>query len=566
MKKVILTLIFLFLVSSSADNTNINDPRFNPPQSSSMYPLNSLLDEASLFPLGGSLPLERVHHSINANSDFLILYGGYTSNGTILGDINLYHIPSQSWSNPVHRLECCNEIGDTIETIGFSGSPSVPHFREGFEGDFPLPRAEHASCVINEEMYIFGGVTSEYGLMNDVNRFNTKSLKWTLLDNLSGSAHPARRAGHNMLSDEPKKLCYVFGGRTSSVASSSGIIGLYDLWSFNALTSSWSRLDIPNINSVYRLLGRQYSASTLMNGNIYVFGGMDPASNLYYQDLWVFDMTTLSWTEIYRPLSDTFQSIHQFSPPPLSYSHLLPSLCTSENSDSTHRIYDDCHGLLIYGGLGTGGFCGTDVCGSLDQLALGQVYLYSLELESWKQPYFDENGEVITANTQSHWLYARLTSGNFISNNLATSRFDTINRNSEGKYIKTYGMEKLVFLPKRGLFYEFGGVTAVNNSVINDRQRHNIFSVESSNVPEKAATFHTVVPANLDVGGSLDSTYSDTQTGEHLRSQVDLPVNYFWRYQDAFEKHPAPIKYLRSLRKFSVASRDIVLIQEDNYV
>lgn len=561
------SLLFLFLVAeqfcqiSAIGSEIVDEINYNPPADPTLYDIDTLVSPSSLFPLGGQLPLQRVHHTIKSSSSYLFVYGGYDQNGTILGDINLYHIPSQTWSSPILRYQCCNLDGAVIETTGADIPIDVPNIRAGFQGDFPLPRAEHDACVINEEMYLFGGITNEYGLMNDLYKFNPLSVKWIELTGVTGSEVPVRRAGHTFIADTINSKCYLFGGRKSYANSTSGYVGLYDMWSFDPLHMTWTRIDTPNLNSLQQPYARQYTAATMMNGDFYMFGGMDPQSGLYFQDMWVFHIAAQYWEEI-KPAS--YQP-HQYSPPPLAHAHLFPSLCSQPG-------YQNCGGLLIYGGMGSGGYCGTSLCGA-KQVVLGQLYLYSFDIESWIPPFFDLNDADLTFDTKSNWLYARLSSAPFLNSRTDDYlRFNDRHRNYQGKYIKTYSMEKLSFLPHRGIFYEFGGVQAIDPNVINNNQQNALFVV----VNETASHFEppqpiiaqmpvqTVMPTNLDVGGGLYSDLSDVQTGEQLRVMLDLPTNGYWDYSDAWVSSP-PVTYLRTMRMFTVASRDIVLVQEDLY-
>ena len=567
---IFICLAAINLVWSYPTNDFEDRSKYNPPQNPSLYEVDTLAQAASVFPFGGVLPLERAHHVMDANSNFLFVHGGYSRNGTILGDLNLYHIPSQTWSNPISRLECCNEDNEVVETIGTQKTFQFPFMRPGFQGDFPLPRAEHDSCVINEELYIFGGVTNEYGYMNDIYKFNAQTLKWIILDNLGGGEIPRRRAGHTFLSNPATSECYLFGGRSNSSIGGDAV-GLSDVWSFNTLTQSWKKLDLPNINSITRPNGRQHVASMVMNGDIYIFGGNDPLSGLFYQDLWVFYTNDQSfyWKQI-QPAYPSNQMIHQYSPPALSHAHLLPSQCEDPIA------FSNCQGILIYGGLGAGGFCGDRQCRPTE-LVLGQLYLYSFNLQSWLQPFANLAEEFLQLATQSNWLHARLSSAPFLSTNTpANQRMTQPIRNYFGKYIKTYAMEKIIFLSKQRIFYEFGGIQAINNTIILDEQENKLFLIQSmaknqfdSSFPPSSDSLQSniddiIQPSFLDVGGNVQSSLSDVQIGEQLRIQLDLPANRFWDYRDAFLlPESGGIEYLRSLRKFSVGSTDVILLNEE---
>ena len=51
--------------------------------------------QTAAFDFNGKLPSSRIHQTVVATSDFVLVYGGYSRNGTFLGDINLYYMRTQ---------------------------------------------------------------------------------------------------------------------------------------------------------------------------------------------------------------------------------------------------------------------------------------------------------------------------------------------------------------------------------------------------------------------------------------------------------------------------------------
>lgn len=497
---------------------------FNPADSTSFYPPDSLISPGAAFPFGNILPSSRVHHSVSANSDYILVYGGYSSKGDKLGDLQLFHIASQTWSGPILREECCNDQNEVVDTIGIEQDPKFPFLKSGFEGDFPLPRAEHSSCVVQDELYVFGGVTDLYSYMHDLYRFNTNTLRWKSLDVTVGDGIPERRAGHGTVADEKKQCFYLFGGRAAVAGRE---YGLNDVWKFDIMKSSWTRL---GSSVLTKPIARQYMATALVDGLIYVFGGSDPSSGKLFNDLWTFDVTKEIWTNLFPTNSDQYR----FQPPPLAHAHIFPSLYSSG--------LGKFQGVLVYGGMGSGSGCISTACNAL-QVSLGQLYLYSNSSQSWASPF--------TFTDSSHWLYARLTT--------SLPGIEPF-REYRGKYVKTYAMEKLIYVPGRKLVYEFGGVEVQDKELIRNFQQPAIAFDHNHRVDE-------VNRAVLqDVGGPITSTFSDIQTGEQLRSNVDLPTNGYWSYEYSFSNFDAngkaKVSYLRAFRTFAVADRDMSLVME----
>lgn len=533
--KVFFLLIFISISRSY-------DP-YNPQDNRSPYTdSDTLLTEGSLFPFGNEFPSARVLHSLDASRDYLFVYGGLSSNGTSLGDINLYHIPSERWSGPIVREECCNDLSQQIETIGTKlSTKDITFFKVGFQGDFPLPRSDHASCVVDDVLYIHGGETDrdDFGLLNDLYAFDPLQVRWRSIDNAISSTgrFPERRAGHSMVVDSSNSRCFLFGGRRSSRGTNT-ITGSSDLWELDTKTFSWRQLDLPTINSVSRVSppGRHHSSITILRSRwIFVYGGSDPASGLLFRDIWVFDLQGLFWQQLYPVSKTELFPTYEFSPPPMEHAHLIPFASDEDPSDD---------GFLVYGGVGTGGGCIAASCNS-HQVVFGQVYFYSLKQKTWQRPFFDIHSDAPNAQTESNWLFARL--------------HDQFQR----KRLKEYAYEKVALLPARGLMYEFGGLESNANSIRRNNQQAPATGIDNTgnpfNPPKNAPT--------QEVGGRIPSTYSDTMTGEAMEAAVRLPSNGFWNIPSALfngsifnNDYNGTILFHRTLRTYTVAPRDVVMI------
>lgn len=405
------TLSLLVLVACALVVASGGGP-YTPSDNAAFYPINSLNNPGALFPLGGSIPSARVHHTVTANSDYLFVYGGYGMDGSFLGDINLFYIPSQQWTGPIVRKQCCNRRGEEIETIGADSSSmnygengGFPDVSIGFQGDAPLPRAEHGSCVIKENMIVFGGVTELYGYVNDMYEFDPIKVKWAVVDSPVDGNFPRRRAGHAMVCDSPHNMLYIFGGRTSAPSTtSSSSIGLNDMWRYNKIKNEWTLLSgSAGVNGFPGV--RQFASMILLNGNLYIFGGVNPANGLTYNDVWVFRVAVQEWELLYslrtrntntNPVQYPSGDVeYQFAPPPLYLAHIIP---IPESLDPTTAINTTFYGsdadpsrtqnggFLIYGGVGGGGNCATKTCGAMET-TLGQVYRFSLLEGTWTSPH-----------------------------------------------------------------------------------------------------------------------------------------------------------------------------------
>ena len=201
-------------------------------------------------------------------------------------------------------------------------------------------------------MYVFGG-SSSFGLMNDLFLFDPKAIAWRLVDTISpeSKSSPERRAGHSMVS--VGENFYVFGGR----GIAAGVLyGLNDVWRFNVVSRSW-RLCV-NIGTA-EPVGRMHTAAAILQKKLFIYGGINPATNVVYKDLWWFDLQTFSWGELN---GNKGVSAPGFSPPSLYKSNLIsidsecdssyPSTVTDTLTGETSSVTDTRCGLLLFGGIG----------------------------------------------------------------------------------------------------------------------------------------------------------------------------------------------------------------------
>lgn len=504
------------------------------------YPINSLVSKGSLFPFGGTIPSVRIHQSVTITTNFVTVYGGYSIDGEILGDTHLYHIPSQRWSGPISVKECCEYSTKVVDTIGIDDGLQFP-IKVGFAGDYPLARAEHGAVGIAEKTYIFGGLTREYGYVQDMYKLDAENVKWEVVDRTKGNI-PSRRAGHSMIADPTNNYIYLFGGRNKIGDNSNR--GLNDVWRFDTVRDKWTLLN-ENIRGIDIPGHRQYASIAMYKNNMYMFGGIDPANNYTYNDFWVFRTGFQRWEKLFG----TTGSNYGFSPPPLHSAHLLP-------------LEED--GILVYGGVGGGGVCGggqTSSCKPVER-TIGQTYKFSISLGKFVAPY-TINGDVSSTEStfvnRTDWIYSRLSSS------LSVSQY--VDR---GKLFKAFVLEKLAYDPQRMIFFEFGGMQALSQQLVRNFQQ--------SKLAEDGTSVELDFPIMLDSGGELSQSLNDQFTGEHLRAVLDVPTNAYWTYSDGLKSSQLnsvyttdnitisnlTITFLRSFRIYKYSVKDIVLLTQES--
>lgn len=203
---------------------------------------------------------QRAYHSLDfVGGDSLLAFGG--SDGTnYLNDLLIYSIATNLWSS-----------------VGLTNSP-------------PTPRAGHASFILNDDLWIFGGITTSRVLLNDVWRFSRSSSTWTQVS-VSGNGPPPRYLHHAFQGTDTNVIC-LFGGSDSPndalVFSNSASNSVYCM---DTATSQWrAPLTSPgNIPSSFAYVPFQESSSGFS-----VIGGV--AGSAVSANAYSFNYASSSWT------------------------------------------------------------------------------------------------------------------------------------------------------------------------------------------------------------------------------------------------------------------------------
>ena len=182
--------------------------------------------------LGGDIPAGRNGHSATYANGQLFIIGGWLGKGPLAAkDLHIFDIPLLRWIEPdtygegpgpcnMHSadyIQCNNEI---IVFRGGDGSAYLNDlhaldlmtmkWREiAPDGRLPVPRANHASCVVDDNLYIFGGWDGQKRL-NDLHVLNAKADPpvWSTPQNLENK--PQARAGMTLTNVRGK--IFLFGG------------------------------------------------------------------------------------------------------------------------------------------------------------------------------------------------------------------------------------------------------------------------------------------------------------------------------------------------------------------
>ncbi|XP_063617473.1 F-box only protein 42-like [Cydia splendana] len=154
-------------------------------------------------------------------------------------------------------------------------------------------RFSHAACILDNNMYIFGGCTTNATSFNDLWRFDLSKRQW--VRPLATGTYPVPKAYTSMVSY--KDFLIVFGGWTYPSLSQyyQNVTMFNDIHFYCVSTNKWILINATN--SPPPMAGH---SACIRDNEMVVFGGlvMSPAQNYQIQcsnDVWVLDLTTLNW-------------------------------------------------------------------------------------------------------------------------------------------------------------------------------------------------------------------------------------------------------------------------------
>ncbi|XP_060781038.1 kelch domain-containing protein 3 isoform X2 [Neoarius graeffei] len=160
-------------------------------------------------------------------------------------------------------------------------------------GTVPGARDGHSACVLNRDMYIFGGYEQLADCFsNDIHKLDSITMCWSLI---KATGTPARWRDFHSATIIGRKM-FVFGGRADRFGPfhSNNEIYCNKIKVFDTETNSW--LNTPT-NQIQPEGRRSHSAFTY-NGELYIFGGYNARLDRHFNDLWKFNPEAFSWKKV----------------------------------------------------------------------------------------------------------------------------------------------------------------------------------------------------------------------------------------------------------------------------
>ncbi|KAG9472823.1 hypothetical protein GDO78_016755 [Eleutherodactylus coqui] len=197
------------------------------------------------------VPYMRYGHTAVLIDDVIYIWGGRNDTEGACNVLYTFHTGTEQWTTP-----------------GVSGH--VPGARDG-----------HSACVLERNMYVFGGFEQLADCFsNDIHKLETKSMNWNLV---RAKGTPARWRDFHSATVIGSKM-FVFGGRAdrSGPFHSNNEIYCNRIRAFDLLTETW--LEVPQCSPPPE--GRRSHSAFSYRGELYVFGGYNARLNRHFQDLW----------------------------------------------------------------------------------------------------------------------------------------------------------------------------------------------------------------------------------------------------------------------------------------
>lgn len=173
--------------------------------------------------------------------------------------------------------------------------------RVATSGPRPSERSTPAVAALGTSVYLFGGVKDDFRTQintfyDDLYRLDTVTGTWHELE-VEGQRPPARAFAASVAHPASDRML-VFGG-ASYGPMFVGFVAYDDLWAYDVGERRWSELIAENEGPS----GRSRPNAWMVGDRLFVFGGVT-ATFETLDDLWSYDLTTNTWTELVPSGSD----------------------------------------------------------------------------------------------------------------------------------------------------------------------------------------------------------------------------------------------------------------------
>ena len=233
------------------------------------------------------IPLRRNHVACRVG-DAMFVHGGMTEDNTYLDDMYLLNFKPLKWIDievnksevkipPLAFHSCCFVMPEFVLLNTNFNIYSMPELGE-----------RGKKIQIKEKgIYIFGGKTSDDGIINDnlyVIKVGTKPVEIVVIK--ANGVPPSPRYDSSLNFYEKGNMLIVHGGRTNKGEFKNG---LNDTFIFDLHSLTWTQVEY--FNDKYIVPPRYFHQSVVFAGELYIFGGMN-GNNYIGSELEVIDLNS----------------------------------------------------------------------------------------------------------------------------------------------------------------------------------------------------------------------------------------------------------------------------------
>ena len=140
----------------------------------------------------------------------------------------------------------------------------------------PSGRSRPNIWLIDETLYVFGGVTSTFETLNDLWAYDLPTNTWTLLHNGDEDAPPTRHEAQAGTYAHGGALT-VYGGEQVDLAGGAFFSTLADTWELDLASGSWRDVTPPPPDDLQP--PRNYGSTAIIGDSLYVHGGDVPGGS-----------------------------------------------------------------------------------------------------------------------------------------------------------------------------------------------------------------------------------------------------------------------------------------------
>ncbi|XP_070571054.1 kelch domain-containing protein 3-like isoform X2 [Ptychodera flava] len=266
----------------------------------------------------------RVNHAACAIDNKVFTFGGYCTGDDYETlrpiDVHVFDMLTYKWielANTTKDLDCIpymryghtavavddviyvwggrnDSVGACNRLFCFNTSKNV-WFCPEVRGDIPPARDGHSACVLDKNIFIFGGYEDQMECFsNTVHKLDTTTMTWTLLRVSRG--RPAYWRDFHTAIPVDQYLLVVFGGRSDHQGPWHTNSELYcnKVQVFDTRDNSWHE----PVTSGKIPDGRRSHSAFMYNGQMFIFGGYNGVKDKHYDDMYKLDPRTMIWSEV----------------------------------------------------------------------------------------------------------------------------------------------------------------------------------------------------------------------------------------------------------------------------